>query len=151
MQLGIDWIQTHLPHQGSMCLLNQVLSWNADSICCQATSHRLSSNPLRYHNQLGAACGIEYAAQAIALHGALLTPEGATSRVGYLTSVRSVETWVKRLDDLDLPLTIKAERQGGDARMVIYSFSVLAGQRLLQSGRASVILDALEPGTTPTP
>jgi predicted hotdog family 3-hydroxylacyl-ACP dehydratase len=140
--LDQEWIRPRLPHQGSMCLLDQVCAWDQEKISCTSNSHRAPDNPLRSHQQLAAICAIEYAAQAMALHGALLSPEGEPPRLGFLASVRAVETRVKRLDDIAMPLTIRAERQGGDSRMVMYSFSIHAAEQLLLHGRASVILDA---------
>ena len=66
------WIEQHIPHKGRMCLLDAVLSWDATRIRCRSASHRTPDNPLRAHGRLGAACGIEYAAQAMAVHGALV-------------------------------------------------------------------------------
>ena len=40
------------------------------------------ANPLRAEGRLGAAAGIEYAAQAMALHGSLLAGEGSAPRQG---------------------------------------------------------------------
>ncbi len=70
------WIAAHIPHQGSMCLLDAVLRWDTQHVACSATSHGDPSNPLRQFGRLGAACGIEYAAQAMAVHGALLAQHG---------------------------------------------------------------------------
>ena len=70
------WIAAHIPHQGSMCLLDAVLRWDTQHVACSATSHGDPSNPLRQFGRLGAACGIEYAAQAMAVHGALLAEHG---------------------------------------------------------------------------
>ena len=85
------WIEAHIPHQGRMCLLDEVVDWNAHHIRCRTGTHRAPDNPLRSHGRLGVACGIEYAAQAMALHGALAgaaagADGGAASRVGLLAS-----------------------------------------------------------------
>ena len=72
MPLDHQWIEQHIPHKGRMCLLDAVLSWDATRIRCRSTTHRTPDNPLRAHGRLGAACGIEYAAQAMAVHGALV-------------------------------------------------------------------------------
>ena len=72
MPLDHAWLLAHLPHQGSMCLLDAATAWDAQHIRCTASSHRHADNPLRAHDRLGTACGIEYAAQAMAAHGALL-------------------------------------------------------------------------------
>jgi predicted hotdog family 3-hydroxylacyl-ACP dehydratase len=71
MPMNRAWIEARIPHQGRMCLLDEVLDWNAQHIRCRSATHRALDNPLRSHGRLGIACGIEYAAQAMALHGAL--------------------------------------------------------------------------------
>jgi len=136
------WLLAHLPHQGSMCLLDAVTDWDAQHIRCTASSHRRADNPLRAHDRLGAACGIEYAAQAMAAHGALLAAAGDAPRTGYLASVRSVELQVARLDDIAADLDVDAERLSGDGNTILYGFRVSAAGSELLSGRAAVILDA---------
>ena len=135
-------IAARIPHQGSMCLLDAVLAWDSGQIHCRASSHRQPDNPLRAAARLGAACGIEYAAQAMAVHGALLAPEGAPPRPGYLASVRSVQLAVDRLDDLAQDLDIVAERLSGDEHNILYHFRVEHAGDLLLSGRAAVMLVA---------
>ena len=142
MSLDHAWLLAHLPHQGSMCLLDAVTDWDTQRIRCTASSHRDAANPLRAHDRLGAACGIEYAAQAMAAHGALLAGADAAPRAGYLASVRSVELYVARLDDIVADLDIEAERLSGDGNTILYGFRVSAAGRELLSGRAAVILDA---------
>jgi len=129
-----------------MCLLDEVLAWDAVRIRCRSTTHRAANNPLRAHGRLGAACGIEYAAQAVAVHGALIAVTASGSRGsalgGYLASVRNVALHVARLDDLETDLVASAARVTGDDRMVLYEFSVASAARKLQSGRASIVFDA---------
>lgn len=141
-------IAARIPHQGSMCLLDAVLAWDSGQIHCRASSHRQPDNPLRAAARLGAACGIEYAAQAMAVHGALLAPEGAPPRPGYLASVRSVQLAVDRLDDLAQDLDIVAERLSGDENNILYHFRVEHAGDLLLSGRAAVMLVA-QPESSP--
>jgi len=145
-------IARRIPHQGSMCLLDGVTAWNKQQIFCEAISHRAAGNPLRAHGQLGAACGIEYAAQAMAIHGALIAETEAdhgtlndAPKIGYLVSLRNVTLHVERLDDQPGVLSIHAERMSGDNRSILYSFSLQAGSALLVSGRAMVLLDAMLP------
>ena len=154
LSLEHDEIARRIPHQGSMCLLERVTAWDNNQIACEASSHRIAGNPLRAHGRLGAACGIEYAAQAMAVHGALIAETAAGTRenhtatgdaapFGYLVSVRGVTLHVERLDDIKPALTIHAERMSGDAGSILYGFTVHAGPALLLSGRAVVMLDAL--------
>lgn len=136
------WIAAHIPHQGDMCLLDSVVDWSENAISCRAVSHTDPANPLRAADRLGAATGIEYAAQAMAIHGALLAGQDDAPRQGYLTSVRSVTLHVDRLDDLSGPLEVQAERLSGDANNILYQFSVGHAGRCLLAGRAAVVLDA---------
>jgi len=142
MPLDYAWLLAHLPHQGSMCLLDVVTEWDAQRIRCTASSHRAADNPLRAHDRLGAACGIEYAAQAMAAHGALLAAADSAPRAGYLASARGVDLHVARLDDLADDLEVEAERLSGDDNTILYGFRVSAAGQELLSGRATVVLDA---------
>ena len=140
-ELDHGWIAAHIPHQGSMCLLDRVLEWSEQRIVCEAVGHADPANPLRDAGRLGAATGVEYAAQAMAVHGALLAQSDAAPTQGYLTSVRSLSLHVERLDDVPGPLRVTAERLSGDARLILYQFSLHCGERCLIEGRASVVLD----------
>ena len=147
MPLDHEWIERHIPHAGRMCLLDAVIDWDASQIRCRASSHRAADNPLRAHGRLGAACGVEYAAQSMAIHGALVAeaPRGAESvdgpRPGYLASVRGVSLFVERLDDVQSDLIATASRVTSDSTTVLYEFSVASAERILLSGRATIIFD----------
>ncbi|HKD53450.1 MAG TPA: hypothetical protein VKB72_04455 [Steroidobacteraceae bacterium] len=155
MPLDRKWIEQHILHKGRMCLLDEVLSWDASRIRCRSTSHRAADNPLRAHGRLGAACGIEYAAQAMAVHGALIAasaplasamgtslPDSIADAVGYLASVRNVALFVERLDDIEADLIASAERVTGDDRSVLYEFAVSGAEQPLLRGRASIVFDS---------
>jgi predicted hotdog family 3-hydroxylacyl-ACP dehydratase len=145
--LDRHWIESHIPHQGSMCLLDEVLTWNAVRVQCRSSTHRDITNPLRSRDRLAAVCGIEYAAQAMAVHGALIasritTSPKSTAVGGYLASVRSVTLFANRLDDVEGDLVATAELVTGDDRTVLYDFSVSGGGRVLLAGRATIVFDA---------
>ncbi len=125
-----------------MCLLAAVVDWSETAISCSAVSHSDPANPLRADGRLGAANGIEYAAQAMAVHGALLAAADEPPRQGYLASVRGVQLHVARLDDLPGELSITAERLSGDGNHILYRFAVSHAGHCLLEGRAAVILDA---------
>jgi predicted hotdog family 3-hydroxylacyl-ACP dehydratase len=140
LKLDHAWIAAHIPHQGSMCLLDEVLSWDLQRLACRSVSHRAPDNPLRAHGRLGAACAIEYAAQAVAVHGALLqSPPASGGSFGMLTSARRVEFAVERLDDLAPELTINVQRLHSDAISALYSFALQDGERLVAQGRLSLL------------
>jgi predicted hotdog family 3-hydroxylacyl-ACP dehydratase len=137
------WIMRHIPHQGGMCLLDHVESWDERGIRCRAVSHRATDNPLRAHGRLGAACGIEYAAQAMAVHGALLAPPDTHSaRAGYLVSARGVQLHVSRLDDIAADLLVEASCITRSENNILYQFSISAAGCPLLEGRAAVVLNA---------
>ena len=137
-----------IPHRGTMCLLARLDAWDAQRIVCAATNHRDADHPLRTRRGLLASAAIEYAAQAMALHGALIgQAAGTPASPGYLASARGVQLHVLRLDDLPTTdaaadeLRIEAFRQAGDARQILYTFTVHHADRRLAEGRAAVVLN----------
>ncbi|MCR6475773.1 hydroxymyristoyl-ACP dehydratase [Variovorax sp. ZS18.2.2] len=135
-------IAKRIPHSGSMCLLERLDGWDAEAIHCSTTTHRLADNPLRTAGGLLAPNAIEYAAQAMALHGGLLAAEGSTPSAGFLASARNVRLAVARLDDVEGELHVQARRLSGDERQILYEFAVNADDgRTLAEGRAVVVLN----------
>lgn len=142
MQINHAEIAQMIPHAGCMCLLDGVTEWDAIKIKCLSRSHLAQDNPLRTHGQLPALCGIEYAAQAMAVHGGLTRLAGCQPQAGYLASLRDVVCHRGRLDDLKEYLIVEAEQLMGDNTRVIYQFTVRLGTIEVLSGRAAVVLDA---------
>jgi predicted hotdog family 3-hydroxylacyl-ACP dehydratase len=130
-----------IPHAGAMCLLDGVIQWDSTKIHCVSGAHRDIDNPMRIDGQLPALCGVEFAAQAMAVHGGLSGNVDCRPRAGYLASVRDVACWRRRLDDLDGDLAVHAEQLMGDEARVIYQFTVSVGEVEVLSGRATVVLD----------
>ena len=140
--LDRDGIARRIPHSGSMCLLDRLEAWDADAIHCTTASHAQAENPLRTASGLMAPNLIEYAAQAMALHGGLLAPEGAEPSAGFLASARNVRFAVARFDDVAGELHVHAQRLSGDVRQVLYAFAVKdARGQALAEGRAVVVLN----------
>ncbi len=130
-----------IPHQGDMCLLAVVTQYDPQSITCRATSHRLVTNPLRENGLLHSVCGVEYAAQAMAIHGTLISGQtDKPPRGGRLAGVRSLDLKVNRLDDIEADLEINTTQLMGDENSMVYSFTVAAAGRNLLEGKATVIL-----------
>jgi predicted hotdog family 3-hydroxylacyl-ACP dehydratase len=134
-----------IPHGGAMCLLDAVEQWDETSIICKTASHRDATNPLRRDDQLEAVCGLEYAAQAMAVHVGLLQ-EGKERRIalGYLGAVKNLTLRAGRLDDVKEDLTVQATRLVGQGSSFIYTFRVSAGPQELLNGRASIFLKDLD-------
>lgn len=140
---GHDWIAARVPHQGRMCLLDRVERMGAGEAVCSAISHTDPDNPLCDDGRLGAACGVEYAAQAMALHGALMAQARGVPppSMGFLVSLRSVQLHVARLDDVGERITIQVTNEADNGDHSVYSFSLHANGRPLLDGRAVVMLD----------
>lgn len=136
-------LQDLIPHAGSMCLLDQVLSWDATQIRCNSRSHQRSDNPLRREGRLAALHLIEYGAQAMAVHGGLLAQaSGQRAQPGYLVAARDVQLEVEFLDDIAEALEVQAEMLSVGEGGWVYLFAVSAGKRSLARGRVSVIHNA---------
>jgi predicted hotdog family 3-hydroxylacyl-ACP dehydratase len=135
-------IAARVPHHGAMCLLDAMESCGADEIVCRIANHADNANPLRLDQQLPAASALEYASQAMALHGSLAATAAEPPRSGFLASARDVRLHVARLDDAAGPLRVRARRLAGDAGQAMYRFELHdAGGRLLVEGRTTVVLD----------
>lgn len=141
-QLDRAGIAALIPHQGAMCLLDTLDTWDAQHIVCTTHGHVDAAHPLRSASGLLASAAIEYAAQAAALHGGLLAQaQGHRATPGYLASARGVTLHRLRLDDLPGALTITAERQAGDGRQLLYGFRVTHAGAPVVTGRLAVVLD----------
>jgi predicted hotdog family 3-hydroxylacyl-ACP dehydratase len=138
--LGREAIAALIPHQGTMCLLEQVLEWDAEHVLAATASHRASDNPLRSGGRLRALHLAEYGAQAMALHGGLVARAGgARAQPGMLVSLRDVQLNRAYIDDLPGELRVEARRLLTGAGSWQYSFTVHHGEELLASGRAAIM------------
>jgi hypothetical protein len=81
-------IERMLEHAGDMCLLDSTIAWDNQQIRCSAPAPQ-AGHPLMREGRLPAIAGAEYAAQAAALHGALLDGV-STPRPGMLANLRDV-------------------------------------------------------------
>ncbi|MEO6566527.1 MAG: 3-hydroxylacyl-ACP dehydratase [Casimicrobiaceae bacterium] len=135
-------IRRLVPHQGTMCLLDSVEFWDASRIVCTTGQHRLAGNPLAVDGRLSAVNAIEFAAQAMAVHGALEALRRNGPALGMLLSVRNCLLHCDRLDQVPGILQVKAGKVAGNQLMLMYDFGLFAGEHCLAEGRASVILHA---------
>ncbi|WP_207538036.1 phosphotransferase [Sabulicella rubraurantiaca] len=127
-----------VPHAGSMSLLDRVLHWEEGRILCETARHRDPAHPLRRDGILPAICGVEFALQAMALHGAL--GEGAAQRRGFVSSLRDVSLRLALLDEVPGPLEVEAEALVAEASGFIYRFAIRGEGEALLEGQAAVIL-----------
>ena len=134
--IGADEIQELIPHAGAMSLLDRVVSFDDQSVVCASQSHLDDKNPLRTELRLSAVNAIEYGAQAMALHSALM---GFATEGSYLVAARDVELSSSWLDDVSGALQVSAVQVMRDEQAAIYQFSVSAAARVLVTGRLTVM------------
>jgi predicted hotdog family 3-hydroxylacyl-ACP dehydratase len=132
-------ISALVPQQGAMCLLDELVSFDARSVVCRTASHLSAANPLRRDGRLPAIAGIEYGAQAMAVHGALNSANAAQR--GLLAGVRAVRCGARYLDEESGPLTVRAERLIAEGGRMLYAFAVEGAGAELVSGRIAVVLE----------
>ncbi len=136
-----DAILELIPHQGAMCLWDEVVAWDADTITLHTQSHRDASNPLRSDGSLRAVHLCEYGAQAMAVHGGLRAQSsGSPPRPGLLVALRDVRLHVARIDDLPGALQCEARMLADGAASQQYQFRIVHAGTLLAEGRAAVML-----------
>ena len=136
-------VETLLPHTGRMRLIDLVVSFNEQQIVCESSSHLAADHPLAEAGILSIICGLEYGAQAMAIHGALLADSEspkACRRHGLLVAASDLQWSVARLDQCAAPLVIKAVSEFRSDNQVSYRFEINASNTTVLEGRASVLL-----------
>jgi predicted hotdog family 3-hydroxylacyl-ACP dehydratase len=139
--LGHAEIAARIPHAGRMCLLDRVLQWDAHAIRCAAANHHAADHPLRERGGLPVWAGIEYAAQAAAVHGSL-SLAATQPRAGVLGRVRNVRAGCEWLDAIASELLFDAALLHRDPAGGIYSFAVHGDGALLLHGQITLVFAA---------
>ena len=130
-------IEERLPHSGNMCLLNRIIAANEQSLTAEAISHLDASNPLIVNGRISAINGVEYAAQAMAIHGSL---RSGKSHAGYIATVRNIELNQEFLPQKQGVLLIQVEQLMNDDNGFSYQFQIHCQDQLILSGRITVFL-----------
>jgi predicted hotdog family 3-hydroxylacyl-ACP dehydratase len=125
-------IRTLIPHAGTMCLLDNVIDWDDESIVCITNTHRDETNPLRRDGRLSALHALEYGLRARAA--------GTTAPACYLAALRDAHLSVDRLDDLASPLEVRVQRLFGDSGNTIYQCAISASGTFVARGRVTIML-----------
>lgn len=141
MALDRSLILSMIPHQGSMCLHDEVLEWDSQSLRLRSAGHRAAAHPLRSGGELRAVHLCEYGAQAMAVHGGLLARQtGQSAAPGFLVALREIQLHCARIDLFDGDLITRAERLLDSGTSWQYNFAVHHAGLLLAQGRAAVLL-----------
>lgn len=140
--MGPAGIAALIPHAGAMRLIDEVEAVSENAIRCSSQSHLLADNPLRSGGRLPASAAIEYAAQAAAIHGALVLSGGGAARRAFLAVASNVSWTADWLDGGQGVLTVEATRLAADGSGAQYAFRVSAGDVSAEG----VLLLSLETG-----
>ncbi len=146
LPLDMATIRTLIPHSDDMCLLNQVVSVSEANIECLSVSQTDENNPLRFDGKLSVSTGIEYAAQAMALHGRLGLLNDAASDLddkpkrGYIVVLSKVNYMVDYLHVYPM-MRIFCEQLMAHAQGSQYQFTISNGTDCLLEGQALVSLE----------
>ena len=134
-------IEALVPHAGAMCLWDEVVDWNDDTIRLRARNHRDPAHPLRSDGRLRAVHLCEYGAQAMAVHGGLRAGHGGgRARPGVLVALRGITLHVERIDDLSHDLECEAHPLAETADSQQYAFRITHDGAVIAEGRAAVML-----------
>ena len=139
-------IERLVPQRGAMCLLDAALAWDASHIHCRAAAPG-PGHPLARQQAVPAIAAVEYAAQATAVHGALLDPALAP-RAGLLAKLSEVQLHADAIPRDGGALEVRAERLSHSAAGCLYAFTVACGQRPIASGRLLVAFTAAATAAT---
>ena len=129
-------IEQLVPQAGAMCLLDAVAQWDAVHIVCNSAEPG-PAHPLVRDGSVPAIAAAEYAAQATALHGALLD-DATEPRSGMLAKLIDVELHSPRFPPGGGAVTVRAELLSRLATGCMYSFEVSNTSQAVASGRLIV-------------
>lgn len=129
-----------MPHAGRMCLLDSVETWDAHAIHCVAVAQG-ASHPLSRDGAVPAIAAVEYAAQAMAVHGSLLGGDGR-SAWGMLVKLSDVVLHADTLPTSGATLDVRAEMKGRLESGCRYAFAVSAEGEPIAHGALTVALSA---------
>ncbi|MGB4117578.1 MAG: hypothetical protein WBK51_13645 [Polaromonas sp.] len=132
MPLNPTDIESLLPQKGAMCFLDAVTDWDNENIHCSAAVPG-ATHPLMRNGRVPALVAIEYAAQATALHGALLDM-ASQPQDGMLAKLRDIDLHCAWFPVNSNGLTVHATLISRSAGGCAYSFKVGNTHQPIASG-----------------
>lgn len=142
MKLDRTEIEFRVPHSGAMCLLDAVTYWDTNCIVCSAVFSDLE-HPLSRDGKLPATTAVEYAAQATAVHGALLGGQ-RVARPGVLAKLKDVTLEHEFIVQEESPLTVWARLLDQTDTACLYSFEMSGSLNLIATGQLMVAFSSVE-------
>ncbi len=145
--MNSEEVERVLPHADRMVLVDRVITMDASTIHCRGKNPTDPRHPLREGAILPIVAGIEYAAQAAALH-AIVTDQARGPARGQLVILQDVSWTTDRLD-VSTEIDIHAEEIARVANGLHYRFVLSSTECELISGRLMIAITPLESGNDP--
>ncbi len=138
MPLNREQICALLPHGKAMCLLDEVISWDAEKIHCRSQDFATRHNSLFEQGQFSSVLLIEYAAQAAGVHAALLQPTlqpmQTSGQAAYIGAVKNIELF-KSVSDNTSAIELTAYCLLNNSSGAIYDVVAQQEAHILMRGR----------------
>jgi predicted hotdog family 3-hydroxylacyl-ACP dehydratase len=111
-------IEDLVPHSGDMCLLDEVISFDKESL--RASARIKNENPFLIDDFVSSWIGVEYMAQAIAAWaGTIAVQKGEAIRLGFLVGTREYNVDSSRFAiDTQLDIQVKRIMEGANGLSV---------------------------------
>lgn len=142
MKLDRADIERRVPHADPMCLLDGVLHWDRHHIVCEAEPAG-PDHPLARDGYVSSVIAPEYAAQAAAVHGALLESQ-TQPRAGVLAKLAQVDLLQARIPSGVGRLRVQADLLSREASGCLYAFDVSVAGAPVVRGRLIVAFTGWE-------
>lgn len=136
MKLDRRAVESLVPQAGAMCLLDAVTDWDSERITCTAAL-RLQDHPLAHAGDVPAVVACEYAAQATAVHGALLDRAGSP-RAGMLASLVDVQLHCASFPRQPAEVVVHAHLRSRTEGACLYAFDVASAGSAIAEGQLMV-------------
>ncbi len=137
MLLSREQIQEMIPHGASMSMLDEVVAWDRSGIHCRSRV-LAADNAMwpegRDGGDLPSTLLVEYAAQAAAVHAALLSTGLGEAGSAYLGSLKNLDI-LQATTSGSSPLEIHGQCEMSGPAGAIYPFTVSQNDVLLIQGR----------------
>lgn len=123
-----------------MVLLDSIIAHSEAGITCIAHSHLDPHNPLRISKTLSIYAGIEYAAQAMAVHSKLCAAADQPPRRGVVAVASKLQAHYPQLDSFAVPLQIDVNILVRNDTNSLCGFRLCAGEKELLCGQLTAII-----------
>jgi predicted hotdog family 3-hydroxylacyl-ACP dehydratase len=131
VKMTADEIAALIPHGRGMSMISEIVAWDANTIQCRSDRLTQEENPLCEKGELTAIVLIEYAAQAAAVHGALLNSALGEDRPAYIGAIKNIDLFDQQIV-ANRPLEIYADCLLNNGAGAIYEVVVQQEQPLLR-------------------